>query len=116
MYATIHCAQQGTYWIADDKLSSRFVIMNIIFAYASKALLRDNSLKSKEEEGASFVSSGLIQQEELDFIHAQPGWDPYYCIDAMRAIMNASWSQNDGCTLQDTGAHQEAYQALEDTI
>jgi len=117
VYATIHCAQQGKCWINDDELSSRFLAINIVFAYASKALLRGNSLSSEEEEGPHLVSSGLIQQEELNFIHNQAGWEPYYCIDVMRAITNQAWSHTkNGCTLEDPSARVAAYKALEDSI
>ena len=114
--STMHCAQQGESWIADEELSRRFIIMIIVFAYASKALLRGNSLNSKEEEGDALVSSGLIRQEELDFMNSQSGWQPYYCIDAIREIMNVAWSKKDGCTLNDPGARGAAYRALEVSI
>lgn len=114
--STMHCAQQGESWIADEELSRRFIIMIIVFAYASKALLRGNSLNSEEEEGDSLVSSGLIQQEELYFMHSQSGMQPYYCIDAIREIMNVAWSKKDGCTLNDPGARGSAYRALEISI
>jgi len=116
VYSTIHCAQQGRSWIADDHLASRFLVMNIVFAYASKALLRNNSLASEVEEGPSLVSAGIIQQGELDAINSQSGWQPYYCIDVLREIINVAWSRENCCNIKDKGAREAAYKALEDTF
>lgn len=89
--------------------------MAITFAYACKAQLRGNSIKNKVEDGANLVRRGVLAQEELDMIGKQTAWQPYYCIDAMRAVMNEGLLLNNNQNHPDWRL-QSAHQAMENTI
>jgi hypothetical protein len=49
--------------------------------------LRGKGLEDDTEGGATLLKNGVISREELDVISKQNGWQPYYCIDAMRATI-----------------------------
>ena len=89
--------------------------MAITYAYACKAQLRGHSLNNTQEDGSNLVRRGVLSQTELDVICNQNAWQPFYCIDAMRAVMN------EGLKLNNTEEHPDwrknsAHQAMENTI
>ena len=53
----------------------------VVFAWATKAMLRGNFLEDEVEEGRALVERGLLDQEELDEIARCIGWQPYYVLD-----------------------------------
>ena len=48
--------------------------------------LRNNSLEV--DDGGFLVENGILCQEELDAVATQNGWQPYYFLDVMRAVIN----------------------------
>ena len=81
IFSTIHICQQGCAWISDARLRRRLVHTVVVFAWASKAMLRGNFLEDEVEEGRALVERGLLDQEELDEIARCIGWQPYYVLD-----------------------------------
>lgn len=115
IYAAVHAAQQGSSWIQNSNLRDGFVKYLIVFPYASKAMLRGKSLKDEMEEGPTMVSSGLLSQEELNEI-AATNWEPHFCIDMLRAIMNEELSESHGQVGTKKGIHDTALYPLEDSL
>lgn len=114
IFAALHTAQQGTAWIRDAALARRFTHMLIVFAWASKSQLRGNSLSHEDEEGAQLVTRGLLEQAELDQITSQTGWQPYYCLDVLRAVTNEAWRREGGTRLSCEASRGSAFRSLED--
>ena len=113
IFAAIHTCQQGNAWIRDKALAKRFTHMVVVFAWASKAQLRGNSLGDAVEEGADLVSRGLLEKAELEQITSQGGWQPYYCLDVLRAVMNEAWRREGATALSCDATRQAAFLALE---
>ncbi|KAL7529637.1 hypothetical protein ACHAWF_003060, partial [Thalassiosira exigua] len=111
----IRITQQGRLWIDDDALFDRLCCLAITFSYACKAHLRGNSIKDEDEDGAKLVCRGILTQEELDAIDKFSSWQPYYCIDAMRAVTNAGLKaeRDERCF---DWMKNSAHRAMEDTI
>ena len=111
IFAAIHAAQLGAAWIHDAALARRFTHMIIVFAWASKAQLRGHSLAHKDEEGAKLVTRGLLAQAELNAITSQAGWQPHYCFDVLRAVMDEAWQREGGDERE--SSRSSAYRSLE---
>lgn len=90
IYAAINVVQQARTAIEDEKLLRRFTNFVIVFAWASKAKLRDDRLETPSQEGPALVSRGVLEQAELDEISLQDAccWQPYYCLDVMRSVLH----------------------------
>lgn len=84
---TIRLSQQAHLWIKDPALVDRLSCLAITYAYCCKAHLRGKGIEDDTEGGAILLKKGVISQEELDLISNQNGWQPFYCIDAMRATI-----------------------------
>eukprot|EP00984_Skeletonema_dohrnii_P038846 scaffold42582_cov255-Skeletonema_dohrnii-CCMP3373.AAC.1 len=100
---SIRITQQAHLWIKEPALVHRLSCISIIFAYCCKAQLRGSGLEDDSEGGSKLLRKGVISQEELDLISRQSGWQPYYCIDAMRVVIseglkwdetNSEWKKN----------------------
>ena len=85
--------------------------MIIVFAWACKAQLNGRSLV--HAEGPPLVARGMLEQAELDAIGEQAGWQPYYCLDVLRAVMSEAWRREGGTTLPSEATRTSAYLALE---
>eukprot|EP00984_Skeletonema_dohrnii_P010664 scaffold4179_cov71-Skeletonema_dohrnii-CCMP3373.AAC.5 len=111
--SSIRMAQQAHLWIKEPALVHRLSCLSIIFAYCCKAHLRGLGLDDDTEGGSKLLRKGVISQEELDLISRQSGWQPYYCIDAMRAVVSAGLRTDD----EQGGWKKNAAQtAMEETI
>ena len=88
---SIRICQQSRLWIHCEQLNDRIDCLAITFAFACKAMLRGNSIGHAEEDGAELVRRGVLAQEELDQISSDSAWQPFYCIDAIRATVNKGW-------------------------
>lgn len=111
---TIRITQQGQLWIEDEALLARLSCLAITFSYACKAQLRGKSIEDDEEDGAKLVLKGVISQEEINMIARTTAWQPYYCIDAMRATINEGLKADRGN--MDDWRKSAAHHAMEDTI
>eukprot|EP00581_Thalassiosira_minuscula_P019861 CAMPEP_0183733208 /NCGR_PEP_ID=MMETSP0737-20130205/40477_1 /TAXON_ID=385413 /ORGANISM="Thalassiosira miniscula, Strain CCMP1093" /LENGTH=384 /DNA_ID=CAMNT_0025966413 /DNA_START=441 /DNA_END=1594 /DNA_ORIENTATION=+ len=98
----------------NEALSHRLGYLAVTFAYACKAQLRGNKIEHDEEDGPELVRKGIISQEEMDVIARQTAWQPYYCIDAMRAAINEGLKMGRGSP--DEWKQNAAACAMEDTI
>ena len=90
--------------------------MTITFAFACKAQLRGNSLDHEDEDGANLVLRRVLQKEELDMISRQTAWEPYYCIDAMRAVVNRGLAEDRGTTRVPDWRKNSAHESMEVTV
>ena len=89
--------------------------MAITYAYACKAQLRGHSLNDAKEDGPNLVLRNVLSRPELDVLCNQNAWQPFYCIDAMRAVMNEGLQRNDDEEHPDWRKNS-AHQAMENTI
>ena len=92
---SIRITQQAHLWIKEPVLVQRLSNLAIIFAYCCKAHLRGAGIQDESEGGAKLLENGYISQEELDTISRQSGWEPYYCIDAMRVTISEGLRSNE---------------------
>jgi len=93
IFAAVQLSQQGAAWIDDESRKLRLVNMTVVFAWACKAQLRGHTLQSEPEEGRALVERGLLEEAELEEISEQSGWQPYYCLDVIRAVAEGSFCQ-----------------------
>ena len=93
----------------------RISCLAIIFAYCCKAQLRGAGVEDDTEGGAKLLEKGVISQEELDMICRQSGWQPYYCIDAMRAVV-VTGLEGEGDSKHAGWKNNAAQNAMEGTI
>ena len=110
---SIRIAQQAHLWIKEPALVHRLSCLAIIFAYCCKAQLRGAGVEDVTEGGGKLLEKGVISQEELDMISRQSGWQPYYCIDAMRAVVSSGLEAN---SKHDGWKNNAAQTAMEETI
>jgi len=113
IYAAINTVQQGQCWICNEDQVRRLSSTVIVFAYACKAQLRGNLLR--EGDGSHLVRRGLLSREELDVATIQSGWEPYYFLDVMRAVISQA-SLCDGNTTNLMGGGFVAQLSLEKSI
>lgn len=69
--------------IANQQIGDRMSRFIVAYAFATKALLRGSHLGTKEGEGAELVKRGILAQEELDALCAQPCWQPHFCVEIL---------------------------------
>jgi len=114
IYAAINVVQQGSSWIDETDRFHRLACSTIGFAYACKAQLRSSSLQD-DGDAPFLIENGILCQEELDAIVTQKGWQPYYFLDVMRAIINQECGtlKDAANTLDVKVAH---HMAMEDSI
>ena len=107
-------------WILDDLVATRFCRWVVVFAYASKALLRGNSLAHPDEEGEALMERKMLTREELDEMEAVDGWKPQYCLDMLDAIWIAAHSppHNGDILMFDSShkVHSQLFRAIEGSI
>ncbi|KAL7449310.1 hypothetical protein ACHAWC_001382 [Mediolabrus comicus] len=112
---SIRICQQSRLWIHCEQLNDRIDCLAITFAFACKAMLRGNSIGHAEEDGNELVRRGVLAQEELDQISSDSAWQPFYCIDAIRATVNEGLVRTEHEISYD-GRKNAAHTAMEDTI
>mmetsp|Transcript_8540 Transcript_8540/g.14823 ORF Transcript_8540/g.14823 Transcript_8540/m.14823 type:complete len:455 (-) Transcript_8540:326-1690(-) len=112
----VKLSQQARLWIENERLARRLGCLAITFAYASKAQLRGNKIQDEEEDGDNLVNRGVLHQEELDLMAQQSAWQPYYCIDAMRAAVHEGIDINDEHSHMKEWVLNAAQSSMEDTI
>ena len=112
---SIRICQQSRLWIHSEQLNDRIDCLAITFAFACKAMLRGNSIGSAEEDGNELVRRGVLAQEELDQIANDTAWQPFYCIDAIRATVNEGLVRTEH-EISYGGRKNAAHTAMEDTI
>lgn len=112
---SIRIGQQGRLWIQDESLVDRICCLATTFGYACKAQLRGNAIEDDVEDGAKLVNRGVLSQEELNAIASQKAWQPYYCIDALRATINNGLLKGCGGNTNDW-LKNAAHSAMEETI
>ena len=112
---SIRICQQSRLWIHDDQLNDRIDCLAITFAYACKAQLRGNRINDEDEDGMDLVQKGILAQEELDVITNSASWQPYYCIDCLRATINEGLVRTEH-DISYEGRKNAAHTAMEETI
>jgi predicted membrane chloride channel (bestrophin family) len=112
---SIRICQQSRLWIHCEQLNDRIDCLAITFAFACKAMLRGNSIGHADEDGNELVRRGVLAQEELDQIAGDAAWQPFYCIDAIRATVNEGLVRTEHEISYD-GRKNAAHTAMEDTI
>ena len=112
IYASVHMAQQASSWIDNQDKRERIMKAIIVFAYACKAQLHNKSLK--DEGGDDLVNKNVISRKELGAICVQTGWEPYYCLEVMRDVMNNVLANEEDMKLH-RSAHSAAYLSFEET-
>ena len=80
----------------------------------SKAQLRDHSIE--EADGLQSVERGLLEAAELRTISAQVGWQPYYCLDVIRAVVREAWDSEGGAVFRRESERASALLAIEQTL
>jgi len=96
IYSAISVVQQGQCWIYNEDQVNRLSSTVIVFAYACKAQLNESSLF--KEDGLKLVQRGILSVEELDVVTAQSGWEAYYFLDVMRAVVRRASFCEDNAT------------------
>jgi putative membrane protein len=112
---SIRICQQSRLWIHSEQLNDRIDCLAITFAYTCKAMLRGNSIDHEEEDGHELVRKGVLAPEELDVISNEAAWQPFYCIDALRAAVNEGLVRTEH-EISYEGRKNAAHTAMEDTI
>ena len=112
---SIRIVQQARVWIEDPAATVRISQLAITFSYACMAHLRGSSIEDSEQEGANLVLRGVLTQRELDAIALQTGWQPYYCIDALRSAALEGLSKNKGAHDGNSWKENVAHLAIEET-
>ncbi|KAL7543174.1 hypothetical protein ACHAXR_013502 [Thalassiosira sp. AJA248-18] len=106
-------------WIADEDLADRMSRFIVLFSYSSKALLRGKSLDEDGEDGQDLVNRGLLTREELVDMHANPCWQPHYCLHMIRDILVAAHSVPGGKGLrfdENNKVHGQLFRCFDNTI
>jgi len=112
---SIRICQQSRLWIHDELLNDRVDCLAITFAFVCKAMLRGHCISDDEEDGKVLVRKGVLAQEELDVITQEAAWQPYYCIDALRATINEGLVKTEHKISYD-GRKNAAHTAMEETV
>ena len=114
---SLDLTRMASYWMVDPAYSDALARFVVVFAYASKALLRGNSLADAEEEGHALVERGYLKAEELVDMENLLGWQTHYCLDMMGAILiEAHYS--DKAFMFDTNhkVHSQLFRAIDGNI
>lgn len=106
-------SQQASRWIHDRELATRFQNAIILFGWSAKSHLRDNKLSDEGEEGQNLISRQILTEAELDAIVNQGSWQPYYCLDVMRAVADLAL-RNDNVSSE--AIKMAAMRSFEDSI
>jgi len=112
---SIRICQQSRLWIHDELLNDRVDCLAITFTFVCKAMLRGHCISDDEEDGKVLVRKGVLAQEELDVITQEAAWQPYYCIDALRATINEGLVKTEHKISYD-GRKNAAHTAMEETV
>jgi len=73
----------------DEDRLHRLAWSVIAFGYACKAYICNNSFEVDDRD--FLVGKGILLQEELDVVAMQKGWQPYYFLAVMRAVINQEY-------------------------
>lgn len=105
-------------WIVDEAFANRFCRFVVVFAYASKALLRGNSLADTNEEGEHLIERGYLTREELQDMSRCEGWQPQYCLDMLDAIWVEAHLVPENAIMFDSNhkVHSQLFRAIENSI
>jgi len=82
---SLDMASVSSCWYPAD-LADRMATFIIVLAHCAKAACRGNTLQSQDESGADLVRRGLLEQDELDDMVRQQGWQVQYCLTVMYSI------------------------------
>mmetsp|Transcript_5328 Transcript_5328/g.7943 ORF Transcript_5328/g.7943 Transcript_5328/m.7943 type:complete len:334 (+) Transcript_5328:3-1004(+) len=83
----IDFSEKASLWIIDHDYADRLNRLIIVFPYVCKAQLRGVSICDPSESGEDLIRRNFLTLEELDYLEANPCWQPYYFLDIMRAII-----------------------------
>jgi len=114
--SSVHTVQQGRSWISNEEKADRLSCAVITFAYTAKALLRGNSIHNEDEEGLKLVERGILCKEELHMMSLQGGWQPHYCLDVVRAVINQVLAKKGDTNLVGEAMRNAAQLSIEKTL
>jgi putative membrane protein len=105
-------------WIIDEAFANRFCRFVVVFAYASKALLRGNSLADLGEEGEALIEREFLTREELEDMNSYEGWQPQYCLDMLDCIWIEAHYVPDTAIMFDSNhkVHSQLFRAIQNSI
>lgn len=105
-------------WIVDEAFANRFCRFVVVYAYASKALLRGNCLEDPQEEGEHLIEREFLTREELEDMTKYDGWQPQYCLDMLDAIWIEAHFIPDEAIMFDSShkVHSQLFRAIEGSI
>mmetsp|Transcript_12356 Transcript_12356/g.18990 ORF Transcript_12356/g.18990 Transcript_12356/m.18990 type:complete len:453 (+) Transcript_12356:45-1403(+) len=74
-------------WFNHEDLQNQISRFIVVYSFACKALLRGTSLNEEGGDGPRLVERGLLSQQELDLMDGSPSWQPFFCLETLRAIV-----------------------------
>lgn len=92
----VHIVGMARAYFGDEELVDTLLTHCIVFAYASKAVLRGHQLIDAAEEGPRLLHSGMLSDAEIGTItrHGKP---PFVCLEIMRRIVHLALQEENNC-------------------
>ncbi|KAK3280918.1 hypothetical protein CYMTET_11259 [Cymbomonas tetramitiformis] len=96
IFASIELMQQSASWIDDTKLYDTTRRYIVLFAFACKALLRDEPFCSTKKDQRLLLHGivPLTTAEEVRNINDLAGWLPYFCLEVLRKTVTKAAQQS----------------------
>jgi len=108
-------SMQANRWIADQHIVDCFNRFLIIFSYACKCLLQQSSL-SDSGDGNKLMSRYVMTLDELVEFQQHPSWEPYFCLEMLRELLQSAYLVEDGFYLQKNKVHSQVYRCFDNSI
>ena len=117
-------SMQVSRWIEDPVLAEKFHRFLIVYSYACMCILKDESiaidLKDNENDSEpKLIKRKLLTEAEMKEIKDFPGWQPHYCLEVMREIVQSAYMMTQGgyyMQKKDVKMHGQIYRCFDNTI
>lgn len=106
---------QANRWIKNDDIARCFTRLLVVYMYASKNLLRDSSLY-ESGDGNDLLKREILKEKELQEIQGASCWEPHFCMEAMRELLQRAFLIKDGFYLEATKIHGQTYRCFDNSI